>query len=121
MQISLQSKGYEIIDANSVILFDEKSDLVLRFSESDFSFRLILQFEKDDTNKTIIYREIHGDDIIFKCMNFSEIGSGTTNPIELATFHDRKMYIHFWSNLEGQVMGVKQARKVDYTIYMEIK
>lgn len=54
-----------------------------------------------------------------ECVNFLSSGTGTSVPLELATIQAKKMYIMFWTYLEGDVLGQKKSRSVKYTFFLE--
>lgn len=119
MKIEVSSGNHKIIESGTVFLYNKDSDFSLHFdNEKGFSFNLSIYFKTDDSGSQIIQREIEENNIVFKCMNFSDAGTGTTEPILLATIDNQNMYIHFWSYVEGEIEGKEKTRKVEYTVYL---
>ncbi len=116
MKIKMQTQGYEILEAKTVLLLDEGADFTLEFIEGVIHFKVALFFENDESGKTLIFPLIQENTLKLRCTNFSDLGSGTTVPIEIATIKGKKLYIHFWSYLEGQISGKKRVRKIEYTL-----
>ena len=118
MEISITTGGYEVIKAGTVSAFEETSDVSFTFvGDATFSFILKLVFASDESGEQIINRNISGNMITLECTNFSNQGTGTSSPIELATFEGKKIYIRFWAYLEGDYPNQKKTRKIEYTFY----
>lgn len=54
-----------------------------------------------------------------ECTNFNAVGTGTTEPIEIATIDGKKLFIHFWSYLLGGNEKKQRIRKIEYTVLIE--
>ncbi len=120
MKVKLSSLKYEIISNGTVLLFDENADFTLKIDdEQGFKFDIILMFKFDESGNKVINRKIINNSIEMTCMNFDENGTGTSIPIEVATIKGKKMYIAFWSYLDGDVEGQKKSRSVKYTLFIE--
>lgn len=121
MRISLNSSNYNIIDYGTVFLFDENSDLTFEIdTENNFIFRLILKFTYNPLNsQQIINKTVANGEILFECVNFLSSGTGTSVPLEIATIQGKRMYILFWTYIEGDVVGQKKSRSVKYTLFLE--
>ena len=101
--------------------FDEQSDITFHYTGDEkfgFSFNLRLMFQNDDTQNQNIKTKINGNTIEFICTNFLSAGTGTENPLKLASSKGKNMYIRFWSYLEGDMEGRKKTRKVEYTFFL---
>ena len=120
MEIVRSSGNFRIIDSDVVFLADPDADFTLHFCEQpDFEITLEMKFIKNESEGYSVKRRIDGTKICYECVNFTEAGTGTTEPIELTTFDGKQMYIMFWSYLQGKSEGKKQARKIEYTIFLE--
>lgn len=120
MKISKSSEGLEVIDSSTVYLPNPESDFTLHFcDEPGFDMTLEIKFVNEESGDAVIKRYAEGNKIHYDCMNFSDAGTGTTDPIELAVLKGKKMYIMFWSCLQGRWEGKKKIRKVEYTIFLE--
>lgn len=118
MKIEISSENYEVIETGTVIAFEESSDVTFHFNDGKgFQFSLELKFKNDENEKQIIHRTVVGNTIKYECINFSNAGTGTSTPIELLQYGDKKIYIRFWMCLEGDVAGAAKSRKIDYTFY----
>jgi len=120
MKITASSGNLDIIDSRTVYLTDVQSDLTLNFNESTGgNISLEIRFVNDHSNEYTVKRSVDGNKISYECVNFADNGTGTIEPIELATFGEKQMYIMFWSFLQGDAKGKKRVRKVDYTLFLE--
>lgn len=120
MKINLHSLNYDIIDHGTVFLFDEDSDLTFDIdTENNFHFRLVLKFINNPISGQMINRNVINNEIIMECVNFLSSGTGTSIPIEIAMTNGKKIYIMFWTYIEGDVIGQKRPRSVKYTLFLE--
>lgn len=120
MKVTLYTSTYKIIDHGIVFLFKEDGDLTFEIDTGNFfSFKLILTFISKENEPQIINRTIKSNVITMECINFLSSGTGTSIPIELATIHGKRIYISFWTYLEGDVSGKDKSRSVKYTIFSE--
>ena len=115
------SGGYDIIDSGILYSFKKDDDIeynmdivAIKNPEVRFKMKIVFQFE-DDGKEIAITRTVKNDVVYFKCYNFNNnLGSGTTEPIEVAMVAERRIYIHLWAFLLG-----KDTRKIEYTLYFE--
>lgn len=119
---SIVSGKYRVIDSGSIILFDHESSLELTV-EVGIGFTIILEiaFASNPDLGRVIKNDIDekNNRIKFTCMNFdNSLGTGTIQPLEIAKYMDKKVYIHIWTYLFGN-KNATYTRKVDYTIYIE--
>lgn len=120
MKVTLHSSDYDIVNHGTVFLFEENSDLTFDIdTENGFKFKLILKFVEQDNSEQVINRVIQNNVIIMECVNFLSSGTGTSTPIEIAKSQNKKIYIMFWTYLEGDVLGQRKSRSVKYTLFME--
>ncbi len=117
MQVKLSSDKYDIVDHGCVFLFEEDKDLTIDVAAEDFSFSLTIYFLTEETKEQKIEREITGNKIIYKCFNFADVGTGLKNPIEIAQIEGKRLYLIFWSKLEGE--KEPKTRSVQYTLFCE--
>lgn len=115
MQYLKSTGDYTILESNIIYTYDADSDFEIVISPNqDFSFRVILKFVEDGDKKQELKREVNDTTIIFSCINFNDAGTGTINPLELATAEGKKIYMHFWA-----FKPVKTVRKIEYTVMIE--
>lgn len=118
MTTEISSADKLIIDNGVALTYDENADLTfyLHFDES-FSFNLVFRFITDKNGERSLMKEIENNNtIVLKCINFNNpFWTGTTKPIELATFNGKKIYIHFWVSM----LNGTGPRQVSYSIYSE--
>lgn len=115
MKIDVFSNNKNVIASNSVIMFTSSDELILSIkADSGFAFKIHLEFEEDETKKRDLASKVENNDIFFKCMNFDDVGAGTTNPIDIATVEGKKVYIHFWS-----WRPAKEVRRIQYTLFSD--
>ena len=118
MTTEISSANNLIIDKGAVITFDESADLTfyLHFDET-FSFNLVFRFLSDNSGKRSLLKEIENENtVVLKCTNFNNpFWTGTTKPIDLATFNGKKIYMNFWLSM----LNGTGPRQVTYSIYSE--
>lgn len=117
MIIEKTSSDHVILDSGSAITFNSTSELSFQVTmDASFSFLLVLKFEDTDENQHRLEQNVSENTITLTCINFNNpLGTGTTVPIELATFNGKKMFIHFWV----YALGDKSLKKVVYSFYSE--
>ena len=117
MNIEVTSANKSVLDSGTVIIFDNSADLSFDIKMDDsFSFSLILKFEKKDGEKYELKPSFSNNTITLTCVNFDNVlGTGTSTPIELATFNGKKVYINFWVN----ALGSNSLKEITYTFYSE--
>lgn len=117
MTIEKTSSNHIILDSGSVITFDSTAELSFSCKMDDtFSFSIVLQFESNGDGKQGLKQSISGNTITMTCVNFNNpLGTGTTKPIELATFNGKKVYFNFFIH----ALGDNSLRKISYSFYSE--
>ena len=119
MQVKLSSGKREILDHGTVFLFDENADLTLDITGDDsYNLRFVLKFINDSLQKQSIKTEKTENCIKLTCVNFQSSGTGLSTPAQIAVIDGKKIYIMFWSYLEGSDQK-KWVRKVEYTLFGE--
>ncbi len=119
MQVKLSSGKREILDHGTVFLFDENADLTLDITgDNAYNLRLVLKFINDSLQKQNIKTEQTDNCIKLTCVNFQSSGTGLSTPAQIAVIDGKKIYIMFWSYLEGSDQK-KWVRKVEYTLFGE--
>lgn len=120
--INKKSKQKKVID-DGLVFFDDSSDCFFKIqnqSNSDDFLQVILCFKKDESKKTEMRKRITGDQtLVIECINFSNNGTGTKEPMVLGWFEDGdkkiKVSIHFWY----YKMSSNSPIKLEYTIFAE--
>lgn len=117
MKTKLYTGKYEIVDSNTVMVFDKNSSLTIDINTGDFNFSIELTFVVSNNEKPIISKTVDSikNKIILECCNFNNIfGTNTSVPVEVATVNKRQMYLHlFVSLLEDGI------RRINYTIFLD--
>ncbi len=115
MKVEMSTGKYIIEQSGVVFLYDITSELKMKIdTEKNFSFEIILKFATDGTKEQKVQRDVTGNTIYLTCYNFSNaLGTGTTNPISVATVSGKELLLHFWSYTSDTM------RKVEYTFLME--
>lgn len=121
MTINISSDGRTVLDSGSVLAFAESSDFKFEFRDRGFRLNIRFIFEKDDSLQQTILVSQSANETEFKCMNFSDSGTGTSKPIKLGETGKFTIYMNFWSYLDGDIAGSNKTRKIEYTIYQEEK
>ena len=117
MTIEKLSSEHIILDSGSAITYSNTAELTFSVKMDDtFSFLLILKFENTGENQHELKQSVSGNTITLTCVNFDNpLGTGTTKPIELATFNGKKIYVNFWV----YALGERSLRKIVYSFYSE--
>ena len=117
MLIEKTSSDHIILDSGSAITFNSTAELSLSCKmDDDFGFTLVINFESNGDKQRSLKQSVDGNTIQLTCINFdNSLGTGTTKPIELATYNGKKIYINFFV----YALGEKSLRKIVYTFYME--
>ena len=117
MKLEKFSAGLRILDSGSAITFQADSDMKFALQPAaDFSFNVILRFASTPDGEAQTLQEIEGNNIIFNCLNYDNaIGTGMLDPLELAQYGGKKIFLNFWVNTHGE----GAIREVAYTFYME--
>lgn len=120
MELTITNDDYKVLSSKSILMKSKDSKLNLYFKATEkFSFTLTLCFQST-TDKTVSVSKKFEEPstIILECINFnSPLGSGTIEPINIATVEGHKWYFHFWSYLMGDN---KSTRKVEYTLFEQV-
>lgn len=119
MEVNVSTGQFELLTEGSLFVYSNIEDS-LQLSVTlaqDFSFEILLIFDSDttDSDKFELSSTIDkvANRITYYCHNFnSNMGTGTTAPLEIATFNNRKVYFNFW--VYQITIGV---RKVEYALY----
>lgn len=117
MTIEKSSSNHIILESGSAITYSSAAELSFSVTMDDtFGFLLVLNFESTDEKQQNLKKNVSGNTITLTCVNFdNSLGTGTTKPIELATFNGKKIYFNFWV----YALGEKSLRKIVYSFYSE--
>ena len=112
MKFEITTNGYKVINSGIFMLYDGEADATFNVdAENGFKFRVILKFTKNKEDTYALSKDVSDDTIIFTCANFtSSLGTGTIEPLSVATIGGKEMYMHFWSSLKAD-----NVREVIYT------
>ena len=104
-----------------VLSYDENSafEIEERFSEQ---YRIVLRIvpEIDESGEQRIDYNIDSEDNIieYHCYNFDNpLGTGTSEPIIVATYNEKKIVIQFWIYVMRNEKAI--SRKLEYSLWME--
>lgn len=116
MDFKLTSGNYDIVSTNRVFSYGKEEQLLISIkTDKEFNFSLNILFmttEVKDSNNILIENE--NNILTIKLYNFNNaFGTGTKQPIEIATIDNRKMYLMLWSFLPAE-----NVRLIDYTIFL---
>lgn len=117
MEVVISSSEHDILNSGSVITYSNTAELSFSIKMDDtFSFQLVLKFESTEEKQHELKKNVSENTIILTCVNFdNSLGTGTTSPIELATFNGKKVSVNFWV----YALGDKSLRKIVYSFYSE--
>lgn len=117
MKVKVYTGNHEIISSSTVMLYDQKSNLVFDVDTNHLKFSIELIFADDGTDNKVINRTIDtmNNKITLVCNNFNNLfGTNTTLPVSIATIKGKEMYLHLYvSKMEDGI------RRVNYTIFIE--
>lgn len=122
MARSIITDNRRILDYGSFMLYSQESTAIIIVEiEQGITFNLEIKFEKQDDGKSEIKKVFDGDNecIRLVCVNFNNsLGTGTTYPLELAIYKGKRISIHLWSMIMGEI-DEGATRKIEYTIYID--
>lgn len=104
----------KIIETDSVYLYSPDDDLILSFifKERDFDV-IVRQSYINGIDTQIMNLIVDGVCHYMEPLKRLPDGSlGTTQPVEMVTIGEKKLYIHIWSYLVSE-----SVRKIEYTVY----
>ena len=117
--IKKMSANYDIIDSGILYSFYAQGPIRIELNtEKEHEFSIEFQFENNNKKQSDLKISVDGSQklITFTCINFNNsLGTGTTQPIELAENNNKKMFIHFW----GFSLGQDAVKKIEYCIFVE--
>lgn len=113
MQLKISTNGYNVLASGTVIFYDIDSEMKLHVEVNpEFEFDMIFVFSKDNKERSI-EKKVQGNVVTLTCYNFNDqLGTGTVEPLDVATIGDKKLVLHFWTYVMGDK---KAARKIEYT------
>ena len=119
MKIEKSSSTYLILDSGTAMTFDNQATLQLKLVlDQSFYFTVQILFKKGDGGERELMQSVDTETntISLSCKNFDNaLGTGTHRPIELATYQNKKIFLHFWV----YALGENSIRKIDYCFYQE--
>ncbi|MBS5198594.1 MAG: hypothetical protein KHY93_16010 [Clostridiales bacterium] len=119
MHIEKSSSNYLIVASGTAMTFNNTASLELKLTfDPSFFFIINFTFETDVNNKQELKSSIDTETntITLTCINFNNsLGTGTTTPLELATYQGKKILLHFWV----YALGEGATKKIDYCLYQE--
>lgn len=119
MNISIKSNDYEVIGNGIVIAYGQDSDITFHFNDGKgYIFDLKFVFKYDDSKNMVINRSSLGNTILYECYNFYNEGTGSSEPIKVAPYHEQNIYIRFWTSLDGNISEQGKTRKLEYTFFL---
>ena len=111
MKITISTNEYKVVSYGDIILYNDNSEMKLDVETDDnFKFSIIFKFIKDKEQN--LKKHIDGNNIIFECINFAPLGTGTNSPISIATIGGKEWFLHFWC----YVIGENGPRRIEYSI-----
>ena len=117
MIVKKYGSKYEIIDSGLLYSVDKNDSVKLELIfDDEFTFSIELTFEHIDNHKQGLKVSVDSDHklIKFTCTNFeNSFGTGTSKPIEVATYNDKKIYLYFYVYM----LGVDSGRRIDYCLF----
>lgn len=120
ISVDVESSGFGVLSAGMFFTKEKDDSVKFRIAlDNGFLFYLTLIFTEDEGLGDKSELRLNGDkerqSITLNCVNFKDTGTGTTKPLELATYQGKSILMHFWSYR----MSEKAPRKIEYTLYQE--
>lgn len=117
MDVGLRSGCYNILSSGTALTTNYAADFEFNVTMSpSFTFNIILEFESNKDDKQRVNQTVSNNTITLQCINFDNaLGTGLTEPVEIATYQDKKVYLNFWV----YSLGDKSLRQILYTFYTE--
>lgn len=118
MKIKVEVDRYELIDSGVFYLYEKDAKTSFHITAEDgFSFHIVLKFTSDNSKSEHALKRMVDEKtntITFECINFNgQLGTGTINPLDIATVGGKTLCFHFWSYLPTGT-----TRKIEYTIFL---
>ena len=126
VKTTIRSGNYDVVEYGTFYMDNSESEVIIHLViENKFIGDIKIHFvtiQQVPGNK--IEAEIIKDgELLIKCINFnSGFGTGTRVPMEIGYADGKKIFLHLWSYLLGE-MDAEQGslvRKVEYSILKEI-
>lgn len=119
-KISTHTGEMNIIASGFGITFSKEADFVININfDKDFKFSVRFIFldqepyEKPDLRFSA---NLKSNIVTLTCINFNDtVGTGTTRPVNLATYRSKKIFLNFWVRTTNE----KENREIKYCLYME--
>lgn len=124
MRVELSSGGKRIIDSGRVLAFDEHADITLKIlDDEDVCTDIRFVFATEEGAETELRRSVEDGVAEYKCVNFSNLGTGTVAPIPIGSYDGQSVYLAFWAYLLGEQgdNAKPNTRVIDYTLFLEGK
>lgn len=122
MKTELFSSKYRVLESGNAILYNQDASLKMVVEPgTGFRFMLEISFVDEKDKPRVMHKEVdvEKNEIRLICFNFdSGFGTGSTDPVEIATYNNKRIFLNIWTFLLGNRNG-KHTRKIDYTFYIE--
>ena len=117
MNVQCYASGKKILSSGTVYSFEQDGDITLKLEfDETFAFDVVFKFVNTEDGIINAKNEVVGNSLVFTCTNFnSDIGSGTTTPVNIATYEHKTVYLAFGI----QRTGDNSLRRLHYTLFIE--
>ena len=117
MTVERYCSGKKVLDCGTVYTFDKDGGITLKLKfDETFAFDVVFNFPVTEDGVLSVKNEVVDNALVFTCKNFkATTGSGTTTPVNIATYNSKAVYLAFWVQLTGE----NSLRKMEYTIYID--
>lgn len=117
MRVEITTGDLKVVNSGTVLLKDKNSNLQLSL-EADNGYKFAMEFLFKDTEREeyTLNSFIENDVLKIICTNFNnQLGTGSIEPLEIATIAGKKLFLHFW------VFALSNCtKKVEYNLLMEV-
>lgn len=102
MQVKLSSNQYDIVASGMAYFFEKDADLTMNIeADNGYQFSVVVRFQENSSQDQEIEKEIKENTIFLTCYNFKESGTGLSEPAQIAVIDGKRLFITFWSYLDG--------------------
>ncbi len=118
MASRIESGRYEVMESRMVLLDDPSAELRIDLVIDTKKIGIMrIYFRNAETDSSKFDMRLENGELLIECTNFNDVlGNGTTTPVVIGHFYEKKIAMHIWSYL----LGTGNVRKVEYTIFREL-
>lgn len=118
MQLNISTNGYKILSGGDILSYDVNSEVNFDIiADNGFKFSIVLKFLQEENKEQRLNKNVQNNTIIFECVNFNPLGTGTITPLSLATVDGKEWFFHFCVFSTSD----KGPRRIIYNIFEKLQ